>query len=154
MKNASKARAVLIVGSILIFITFVLSFVLLITDLINNEYNARDRGILRMAYAFMLFPVVLEEASLLRSVYKLVKHKPDGAAKICWIISAAVVACALVFQMLCYTNVITQNIFPEGPKAASSRFTVLQLIVEWSALIISLVLGSVKHKKNEQTGNS
>ena len=118
-----------------------------------NVSDPIDRAIVGPVYLFMMFPLILEESSLLRSVYKLVKYKPEGAVKVCYIVSAAVVASALTFQSLCYTNVITPTaFFPEGPVAATSRFTVLQLTVEWSAIIVSFILGSFKSTEKTDNG--
>ncbi|MBR4256803.1 MAG: hypothetical protein IKQ18_06515 [Clostridia bacterium] len=152
MKNTQITRVIVIIGIIIIFISFVLSVVLLVKDMINVS-DPIDRAIVGPAYIFMMLPVILEEISLLRSVYKLARYRPVGAVRICYIISAAVVVCALTFQILYFTKIITPTtFFPEGPKAASSRFTVLFLIVEWSAIIVSFILGSFKSTEKTDNG--
>ena len=146
--STKKRNVVLTVGIAMIVLTFVVLIICFIRDS-NSASDNIDKTITNVFYVFGVFlPVLLEELTLMRSVYKLVSVKPEGIVKICYIISATLVCCALAFQILAFTRVITKDILPEGPIAASSRFVALILLKEWPVIIVSFILGSVRKNKS------
>lgn len=134
-------------GLALILLTGAAAVIGMIGDYHSEGMDPLDRKMILPTYFLFFFPILLEQASLLRSVYKSVKWAPKGAARVCWILSAALAACGLIFQGLILTGVVSQRIFPEGPRAASSRFAEMQIIVGWTAGAVSFILGSVKRPK-------
>ena len=130
------------IGITLIVITFIASIIWLIYNYIY-EKDPINIKLIFPVWLFLIFPIVLEELSLLRSVYKLVNYNSRTIPRVCYIISAILVFLSLVFQILVFTKIITESIFPEGPRAASSRLIELLLFSEWPVIIISFLLGSL-----------
>ena len=129
-------------------IAIVISFVYEIkTTPVNASFYKNPTMETTVIYFFFALPVIWEELLLLRSVYKLTCFSSRISAKICYIISIAVLCVALVFQLLVCTGVITDDIMPNGPTAASSRFAGLILLTEWPVVFLSFILGSVKSGK-------
>ena len=140
---------VLSIGFTLILITCIIVVIYLIHDIKTEAFDPLDKKLIAPVYVFFVFPIILEELSLLRSVYKLINFRPKTSAKICYIISVGIIFVALIFQLLVFSGIITKDIFPEGPKAASSRFHEMLLLIEWTVFLVSFALGSVKCSNNE-----
>ncbi|MBO4452847.1 MAG: hypothetical protein J5793_02825 [Clostridia bacterium] len=147
-KTKKRKAAVISIGVTLTAVTFIATVVRTIYGIKNEASDPIDKRLIVLAYLFLIFPIVLEELSLFRSVYKLLFFHPRKSAKVCYIISSVLVVAALIFQALVLTEVITKDIYPDGPVAASSRFIVLLLLTEWSAIIASFVLGSIRKQKS------
>lgn len=135
---------VLSIGFTLILVTCITIVIFLIHDIKTESFDSLDKRLIAPVYFFFVFPIILEELSLLRSVYKLVNYNPRTSARICYVISAILVFLSMFFQLLVFTNVITKNIFPEGPRAASSRLYEMLLLTEWPVILVSFALGSAK----------
>ena len=135
---------VLSIGFTLILVTCITIVIFLIHDIKTESFDSLDKRLIAPVYFFLVFPIILEELSLLRSVYKLVNYNPRTSARICYVISAILVFLSMFFQLLVFTNVITKNIFPEGPRAASSRLYEMLLLTEWPVILVSFALGSAK----------
>ena len=144
-----RSILVLLIGATIILITCIIIVIFLIRDIKTEEVDPLDKRLIAPVYFFFIFPIILEELSLLRSVYKLINFSPRILAKICYIISVVIVFMALIFQLLVFTKIITDDILPEGPTAASSRFLGLLLLTEWPVLFVSFALGSVKISNDE-----
>ena len=147
-----KSKCVLVVG----FVIFALIFIALILNFIrdsNNIIDSADRTINYAYYILIVFPVLLEELVLFQSVYKFVNVDFWGIVKICCIISATSTFCALVFQALVFTHVITKDIFPEGPRAASSRLVGILFLTGWPVIIVSFILENLHLKQYNNSKN-
>ena len=144
-----RKSLILSIGFALILVTCIIIATFLIRDINNIASDPLDKSLIAPIYFFFVFPIILEELSLLRCVYKLINYNPKTTAKICYIISAIIAFVALIFQLLVFTKVITKDIFPEGPKAASSRLYELLLLTEWPVLFVSFALGSAKSSNKE-----
>ena len=146
-----REKLVQSIGYTLILVTciaIVISFVYEIkTTPVNASFYKSPIKEATVIYFFFALPVIWEELLLLRSVYKLICFSPKTLAKICYIISAVIVFAALIFQLLAFAGVITDDIMPNGPTAASSRFAGLILLTEWPVVFLSFILGSVKSGK-------
>lgn len=142
-----KRKLILSIGFAIIALTCITFIILLIRDFGNEEIDPIGQKIIIPIYFFFAFPIILQELSLLRSVYKLIAFNPRRSAKICYVISAVIISVALIFGLLVFTKVITYHILPERPSAESSRFAGLLLLTEWSAVIVSFALGSVSCDK-------
>lgn len=119
-------------------------------DIRNESFDPLDKRLIAPVYLFFVLPIIPEELSLLRSVYKLINSGPETSAKISYVVSTIIVFVALIFQLLVFTKIITKDIFPDGPQAASSRFHELLLLTEWPVLFVSFALGSVKSSNKER----
>lgn len=151
-----KSKCVLAI-SIVIFAFTVISLILsFIRDSNNISIDPTDQTITYAFYIFVVFPILLEEIVLFRSVYRLVNMDSFRVVKICCIVSASLIFCALVFQVLVFTHIITKNIFPEGPRSASSRLVGTLFLTEWPVIIVSFILGNVhiKQYKNSKTSKT
>ena len=83
------------------------------------------------------------EISFIRSVYKVLKHRPKGIIKICYIVSSALAFLAFAFQCLVSIGLISfQNI-----GSGDNLTAYILLFTEWSSFILSFVLGSVPVKQ-------
>lgn len=146
-----REKLVKSIGYTLILITciaIVISFVYEIkTTPVNASFYKSPIKEFTLIYFFFALPVIWEELLLLRSVYKLICFSPKTLAKICYIISAVIVFAALIFQLLVFTGVITKDIIPEGPRDEGSLLVVLVFWIQWSAIFLSFILGSVKSGK-------
>ena len=95
----------------------------------------------------MLFgiPALLLELSCIRSVYRILKHNPRGAAKICLLISAILSLSAFVFQVLMFVGVLD---FTKDSGSLRLQETVI-LLTGCPVAIVSFVLGSLPIKKDD-----
>ena len=97
-------------------------------------------------FAFGAFFVMLiaipfwgAELSFIRSVYKILKYRPKGKTKLCYIISSVTAFSAIAFLIVS----ISFKLFDTGSNLTA---TVL-LVAEWTAFILSFVLGSIPIKQ-------
>ena len=139
-----RKKFVLSIGFTIILITCITILVSFIHDIRIESADPLDKRLLVPVYFLLVFPIIPEEFLLLISVYQLICYSPKIPAKICHIISIVVLCVALVFQLLVFTGVITDDIMPNGPTAASSRFAGLILLTEWPVIFLSIILESVK----------
>ena len=135
---------VLSIGFSIIFLTFAVIIVFLILDIANESYDWFDKVLIVPGYLALIFPIVLEELVLLRNLYKIICFNPRLFAKTCYIISSIIIICTMIFYLLVLFGVITQDIFPQDYIPASSKFIILRLSINWIAIVISFVIGSVR----------
>lgn len=109
-------------------------------DLIHFEYSF---VIELFAYVLFRMPALLLELSVIRSVYRILKYRPRGAAGICLLIAATLSFSAFVFQALLFAGVLD---FTKDSGSIKLQETVL-LLTGLPVVIISFVLGSVPIKR-------
>lgn len=134
-----KRKLILSIGFAIIALTCITIIAFLIRELGNEEIDPIDKEMIILVCFFWGLPIILQELSLLRSVYKLIAFNPRRSAKICYVISAVIISVALIFELLVFTKVITYYKRPS--------FAELLLLTEWSAVIVSFALGSVSCDK-------
>lgn len=134
-----KRKLILSIGFAIIALTCITIIAFLIRELGNEEIDPIDKEMIILVCFFWGLPIILQELSLLRSVYKLIAFNPRRSAKICYVISAVIISVALIFELLVFTKVITYHTMP--------AFAELLLLTEWSAVIVSFALGSVSCDK-------
>ena len=124
---------------ILLYYEFKTSSALSPGDLIDFEY-----GFTLELFAYIMFgiPILMLELSCIRSVYRVLKHEPHGAIRICWLISAIVSFSAFVFQILMFTGILD---FTKESGSLKLQETIL-LLTGLPVAIVSLVLGSIPKK--------
>ena len=137
-----KKTLVMSIGLSLILLTIIAVAICFVLAL-RGEPDPNERPLAVFIFFIAVFPVILEELVLLRSIYKIFIKNLRTPAKICCIISAVLIILALTYQLLVFTNVINYEILPAGPKAASSRFFLILLLSEWPVILISFILGSI-----------
>ena len=91
----------------------------------------------------MVAPILALELSCIRSAYKILKHAPKGAIKMCYMISAILAFLTFVFQWLILFGVIR---FDHVEYEFISRD--ILLFVGWPVFILSFVLGSICKKQD------
>ena len=83
MKRMNKRKnLVLSIGFTLVLVTCITIVVFLIQDIRNESFDPLDKKLIAPIYFFFVFPIILEELSLLRSVYKLINLSPRPSAKL------------------------------------------------------------------------
>ena len=110
-------------------------------DFITFEYN-----FVVELFAYIMFgtPALLLELSGIRSAYRILQHNPNGASRICLLISAILSFSAFVFQVLMFTGVLD---FTQDSGSLKLQETVL-LLTGLPIVIISFVLGSIPVKRD------
>lgn len=147
MKN-KKIRLFLLLG----FAVFAFSVIAFFGDVISEYYKLqaeypndierqRAFGFGTVVMVFISFPVWGAELSFIRSVYKILKHKPEGYVQICYTISACIAAFTLIFFCLAITGVI--SFMHEGGYNNTAE---VLLFTEWPLFILSFTLGSIPIK--------
>ena len=136
-----KKTLVLSIGLSLILLTIIAVAICFVLAL-RGEPDPNERPLDVFIFFIAVFPVILEELVLHRSIYKIIIKNLRTPAKICCIISAVLIILALTYQLLVFTNVINYKILPAGPKAASSSFFLILLLSEWPVILVSFILGS------------
>ncbi len=109
-------------------------------DLIHFEY-----AFVMELFAYILFgmPALLLELSGIRSVYRILKHQPRDAVRICLLISAILSFSAFVFQTLMFAGVLD---FTQDSGSIKLQETFL-LLTGLPVVIVSFVLGSIPIKQ-------
>ena len=159
-----RKKLTLIIGFTIILITLVLSLVALVYEYVTVETREPgdpyldERKVLFLFYFFFMFPIILHELSLLRSVHKLINFTPGTVAKICLVVSIVISTAALAFCLLACTGIITEDIFPEPelPGAASQQgsFILLWFFLGWPTFLVSFAFGSAICSRKEPQNDS
>ena len=137
---------ILFVLSIIAFIcNMILSYYKVKTNFTNDDMRLNDEVIaIVFVSIWMIFPCLGSELSLIRSIYKILKHKPNGYVKLCYILSASLAFFAFTFQWLSSAGLI-RFVDMDGYNYTAD----VLLFIEWPLFIISFILGSIpiKYKK-------
>jgi hypothetical protein len=149
LMNNKKAKIFLCIGLICFLLTTIGVIVCnkLVYDRIqeayaNDWYESEFQNAMRQLMLYwVIIPGLLVELSGIRSTYKLLKHKPKGNVKICYLISASLAFLAIAVVLLCYIGGLIIKV--------SNFFLSIMIITMWPSFIISFILGSIpiKHKK-------
>lgn len=145
-----KAKMFLFIGLIVFFMSVVavinsnMSEIILIKETYPNNTSIRytdDFAFLMMIFVFVHIPILFVELSFIRSTYKLLKYRPKGIIKICYIISSILTFFSCVFFALIFLGA-----FPELTSLNSDE-NVIILFSGTPTFIISFILGSLPVKK-------
>ena len=93
---------------------------------------------------FMIVPMVLFELSFIRSCYKLLKKQPQGAAKVCWILSAV-----LEFLMFLLLWLQLHGIVALDQLKTKISFTSALLLFGFPILLVTWIFGSIPMKEKK-----
>jgi hypothetical protein len=149
LMNNKKAKIFLCIGLICFLLTTIgviiynkLEYDRIQEAYTNDWYEIKIQNAMRLLMlCWVIIPGLLVELSGIRSTYKLLKHKPKGNVKICYLISASLAFLAIAVVLLCYIGGLIIKV--------SNFFLSIMIITMWPSFIISFILGSipVKHKK-------
>ena len=148
--NNKKAKIFLCVGLIcfvLIAIVIIISIRLVNyseeLSLANGPSRPEFGGIIMyIAIYIIIIPGLATMLSGIRSTYKLLKYKPKGDVKICYLISASLAFLAIAVVLLCYIGGLIIIV--------SNFFISMMIITMWPSFIISFVLGSIPIKRKKE----
>ena len=93
---------------------------------------------------FMIVPMVLFELSFIRSCYKLLKKQPQGAAKVCWILSAV-----LAFLMFLLLWLQLHGIVALDQLKTKISFISALLLFVFPILLVTWIFGSIPMKEKK-----
>ena len=118
--------------------------------MLEAEYWNDSRMMLEVQYGttvavlVVFIPMFLLELSFIRSCYKLLKKQPQGAAKVCWILSAI-----LAFPMFLLPWLQCHGIIDLNRIAPEFSFGDAMLLFGFPLLLVSLILGSIPMKETK-----
>ena len=92
---------------------------------------------------FFTVAVLGAELSFVRSVYKMLKHKPNKWVRLCYIISASLTVLSVAFYCLAVLK-----IFDFVSDTGHDYTGDIYLFVFWPSFIVSFALGSVPIKND------
>lgn len=148
--KSKKLRLFLLVG----FSVFALSVIMVFWNIIfeyyrlqaeypNNIEAHRNFGFGTVIVALIALPCFGAELSFIRSVYKILKHKPQGCVQICYIISACIAVFMLIFCFVAMTGWLG-FVREDGYNYTAEAL----LLSGWPGFILSFILGSIPQKPN------
>lgn len=112
-------------------------------SLANGPSRPEFGGIIMyIAIYTIIIPGLATMLSGIRSTYKLLKYKPKGDVKICYLISASLAFLAIAVMLLCYIGGLIIIV--------SNFFISMMIITMWPSFIISFVLGSIPINRKKE----
>ena len=93
---------------------------------------------------FFAVGVLGTELSFIRSVYKMLKHKPNKWVRICYVISVF-----LAFLVVAFYCLSSLKVFNFGSTNGRDYTGDIYLFTLWPSFIVSFVLGSIPIKHND-----
>ena len=154
MKN-KKCRFFLFVS----FLLFTLSVVAAISSMIVSYYKVKTGfpgddtrltdEVVAIAFVctWMIIPCWGLELSFIRSVYKMLKYKPNKLVRICYIISASLTVLSFAFYFA--ISKIFNFVSADGRDYTGDIF----LFTLWPSFILSFALGSIPIRHNRYMVN-
>ena len=113
-----------------------------------NDPRRIKEEIVWMIFSVIVFvvPVLMVALSGIRSTYKLLKHRPTGPVKACYLISAIISFVAFLWQALIFFRVTSFILQYLSMKAQD----IILLLPGLPVLIVSFILGSMPIKHSNQ----
>ena len=145
----TKKHTVFLLISLAVFIASVIVVVVdyleAKANIYNTPYVASDTQ-LRVGLELSLFwctffisAVLGAELSFIRSVYKMLKFKPNKWVRLCYIISASLALLSITFYCL-FAFKVLDFLRPDGNYYTGSIFFIYTL---WPSFFLSFILGSM-----------
>ena len=149
--NSKKCRTFLYISLSFFLLTVIGVVVITIWDYYQDQVTfANDPRKLSDEMAWMMFcltillvPVLMVELSGIRSAYKLLKYKPEGVTKICYLISTIISFSAFIWQVLALLGVTSLFIPNWGIKMQD----LILILPGLPTLLVSFILGSIPIKR-------
>ena len=158
LMNNKKAKIFLCISLIcfvLITIVTIIS-IRLVYYIEEQSLNAPNRPefggiIMCIAICIIIIPGLATMLSGIRSTYKLLKYKPQGKVKICYLISASLAFLSLVSVGLCGIGLIIANEINILRRLYNFiPSTEILFGTLWPSFIISFILGSIPVKRKKK----
>ena len=148
--NNKKAKIFLCIGLICFLLTTIgviiynkLEYNRIQEAYTNDWYEIKIQNAMRLLMlCWVIIPGLLVELSGIRSTYKLLKYKPKGDVKICYLISASLAFLAIAVVLLCYIGGLIIKV--------SNFFLEIMVITMWPSFIISFIIGSIPVKRKKK----
>ena len=149
--NKKCAKIFLWVSLSLIFLSIVPIIITVIMSYRHMQiYFAHDARMLDfelsdlfLSVFFFAPPLFAIELSWVRSIYKLLRYKLEGRAKVCCIISSMISFLAAMLQWLVFTGCIDLDDY--GITVSLAEFIIL--MAGWPVAILSFILSSFRYKE-------
>ena len=148
--NNKKAKIFLLVGLICFVLIAIGAIISIELAIYRDQQDLAEFGsvVIYVVICLLITPGLATMLSGIRSTYKLLKYKPQGKVKICYVISASVAFLALVSVGLCGLGLI---IAYEIKIKLSNVFIPTMLFASMGpTFIISFVLGSIPIKRKKE----
>ena len=144
----SKKHTIFLIISLSIFMASVIAFIVYFCEakaqlnrILSKNTDTQFRVGLEMSLFLSMFftiAVLGTEISFIRSVYKMLKYKPNKWVRLCYIISASLAVLSVAFYCLAVLK-----IFNFVSDTGHNYTGDIYLFVFWPSLIVSFILGSI-----------
>ena len=153
--NNKKAKMFLLVGLVCFLLITIGAIISIELAIYRDEQDIAEFGsvVIYVVICLLITPGLATILSGIRSTYKLLKYKPQGKVKICYLISASVAFLALVSVGLCYIGLIIIDEINIPILRRLYHFipsTEILFGTLWPSFIISFILGSIPVKRKKK----
>ena len=155
--NNKKAKIFLLVGLICFVLIAIGAIISIELAIYRDQQDIAEFGsvVIYVVICLLITPGLATMLSGIRSTYKLLKYKPQGKVKICYLISASVAFFALAIVGLCYIGliIIDEINIPISIQRRLYNFiptTEILFGTLWPSFIISFILGSIPVKRKKK----
>ena len=150
----SKKRAIFLMISFALFVASVIAVVIYFCEakaeldrILSENTDTQFRFGLEMSlFCSMFFTVAVlgAELSFIRSIYKMLKHKPRKWIGICYLVSVVLAFLSITFYCL-----VVLKVFNFASAIGRDYTGDVYLLTFWPSFLVSFALGSVPVKQND-----
>jgi hypothetical protein len=155
--NNKKAKMFLCISLICFVLITIGAIISIELAIYRDQQDIAEFGsvVIYVVICLLITPGLATMLSGIRSTYKLLKYKPQGKVKICYLISASVAFFALAIVGLCYIGliIIDEINIPISIQRRLFNFiptTEILFGTLWPSFIISFILGSIPVKRKKK----
>ena len=153
--NNKKAKIFLRVSLICFVLIIIGAIISIELAIYRDQQDIAEFGsvVIYVVICLLITPGLATMLSGIRSTYKLLKYKPQGKVKICYLISASVAFLALISVGLCYIGLIIIDEINIPILRRLYNFipsTEILFGTLWPSFIISFILGSIPVKRKKK----
>ena len=149
----SKKHTMFLMISIALFVASVIAVIVYFCEakaeldrILSENTDTQFRFGLEMSLFFSMFftiAVLGAELSFVRSVYKMLKHKPRKWIGICYLVSAVLAVLSVAFYCL-----VVLKVFNFASASGRDYTGDVYLLTFWPSFLVSFALGSLPIKQN------
>jgi hypothetical protein len=135
------------VASVIAVILYYCEAIAELNRILSQNTDTQFRFGLEMSLFLSMFftiAVLGSELSFVRSVYKMLKHKPRRWIGICYLVSAVLAVLSVAFYCL-----IVLKVFNFASASGRDYAGDVYLLTFWPSFLVSFALGSVPVKQND-----
>ena len=153
--NNKKAKIFLRVSLICFVLIAIGAIISIELAIYRDQQDIAEFGsvVIYVVICLLITPGLATMLSGIRSTYKLLKYKPQGKVKICYVISASVAFFALAIVGLCHLGLIIIDEINIPILRRLYNFiptTEILFGTLWPSFIISFILGSIPVKRKKK----